>query len=470
MSVLFIPLSRNAKTGPMPSSIVERASGRPGGAFFGQGDCAETGALAVHRARDAQGLAGDLDRPERDAHSLFRFLEREGTRAMLDFAEFRERLGATTAPPELLGEAMVAMAVFPDKQRGESGKRGACVVDPAAEKGHRSLWASASATWRNTLRPRCCSGWRREVAGYSVRLRRRALRPACAMALLCALAPPAGADAGKAGSSPPSNGGFLGSRLISPRSTVSCPPDIGPMYRADAIVTGTDMRQRPWGFARTLREVLVKASGDPRLADDPRTGRLAAHAARFVACFTYVDLMADVPLHDDQGTFDRPHRLTVTFDPAKIDAILAQFGERPWRGKRPVVVPVLRVDGPKPPPYLLSAEVPAGEEQRGSFATAALRFGMQARIPGGAELRGWGATAGHFPSNPPPSSAAAAVVLGTLEWSETLPGWIGNWRMRWHGKAYAWGISGVNYDAAFRNIVRGVMLVFSGAGAPDRGN
>ena len=34
----------------------------------------------------------------------------------------------------------------------------------------------------------------------------------------------------------------------------------------------------------------------------------------------------------------------------------------------------------------------------------------------------------------------------------------------------AWGISGVNYDAAFRNIVRGVMLVASGAGSPDQGN
>jgi hypothetical protein len=41
------------------------------------------------------------------------------------------------------------------------------------------------------------------------------------------------------------------------------------MYQAEAIVTGTDMRPRPWGFAQTLREVLVKSSGDPRLKDDP---------------------------------------------------------------------------------------------------------------------------------------------------------------------------------------------------------
>jgi hypothetical protein len=242
------------------------------------------------------------------------------------------------------------------------------------------------------------------------------------------------------------------------------------MYRADAIVTGTDMRQRPWGFAETLREVLVKLSGDPRLKDDPRTARLAAHADHFVACFNYVDLMAAVPLHDDQGTSDRPHKLTVYFIPAEIDALLAQFGDKPWRGERPVVVPVLLVHGRKPPPYVLSAQNPAGEEQRGSFAAAADQFGMDVRIPRDAELLAWGASLDHFPRDPPPSHAGEAIVAGTLDWSETLPGWIGKWRMRWQGADYTWGISGVNYDAAFRNIVRGVVLVASGVGSPDQGN
>jgi hypothetical protein len=292
-----------------------------------------------------------------------------------------------------------------------------------------------------------------------------------ATALPAAQAQLTAADAGTQGTASPStNGSYLGSRLVSPKSESSCPPDIGPMYRADAIVTGTDMRQRPWGFAQTLREVLVKLSGDPRLKDDPRTARLGAQADRFVACFNYVDLMAAVPLHDDQGTSDRPHKLTVYFVPAEIDALLAQFGDKPWRAKRPVVVPVLLVHGRKPPPYVLSAEIQAGEEQRGSFATAADQFGMDVRIPSEAQLLAWGANVGHFPSDPPPSSAGDAIVVGTLDWSETLPGWIGKWRMRWDGADYRWGISGVNYDAAFRNIVRGVVLAASGTGSPDQGN
>jgi hypothetical protein len=292
-----------------------------------------------------------------------------------------------------------------------------------------------------------------------------------AAALSGAQAQPSVADAGARGASSPSaHGSYLGSRLVPPKPEGPCPPNIGPMYRADAIVTGTDMRQRPWGFAQTLREVLVKSSGDPRLKDDARTAPLAAHADRFVACFDYVDMMAAVPLHDDQGTSDRPYKLIVSFVPGKIDALLAQFGDKPWHGKRPVVVPVLLIHGRKPPPYVLSAEIPMGGEQRGSFATAAGQFGMEVRIPSAAELRAWGANLGRFLSDPPPSNAGEAVVVGTLDWSETLPGWIGKWRMRWRGADYAWGISGVNYDAAFRNIVRGVVLVVSGAGPPDQGN
>jgi hypothetical protein len=41
---------------------------------------------------------------------------------------------------------------------------------------------------------------------------------------------------------------------------------------------------------------------------------------------------------------------------------------------------------------------------------------------------------------------------------------------RYPWKHKRWGISGVNYDAAFRNIVRGVVLAASGAGSPDQGN
>jgi hypothetical protein len=135
-----------------------------------------------------------------------------------------------------------------------------------------------------------------------------------------------------------------------------------------------------------------------------------------------------------------------------------------------LVLPILRVSGRKPPPYVLTAEIPAGEEQRGSFANAASEFGMKVRLPSEAELAGWGIAVDHFPySEAPPleQKPGKAIVVGTLEWSETTPGWIGAWRTRWQGADHAWAISGVNYDAAFRDIVRGVMLLASGRGASD---
>src|ERR1700693_5170135 len=257
--------------------------------------------------------------------------------------------------------------------------------------------------------------------------------------------------------------------LLSAGAGPAAAEDVSALYQANAIVTGTDMRQRPSGFAQCLREVLVKVSGDPRLKDDPRTAELAAHADQLITSFDYVDMMAGIPKKDDQGSYDRPHRLTVHFDPGKIDSTLAELGEKPWRGERPVVLPVLLVRGRKPP-YVLSAEIPAGEEQRGAFVNAAGEFGMSVRLPSEAELAAWGVGADHFPfpKAPPPGEAPGeAIVVGSLEWSETIPGWIGTWRTRWHDVDHAWGISGVNYDAAFRDIVRGIVLLASGRGTPD---
>src|SRR5262249_18216662 len=104
------------------------------------------------------------------------------------------------------------------------------------------------------------------MAGHGSQSRRWAV-----LLVLFAVATPGGTQAQTAANdaavSSSSNGAYLHSRLMPSKPEGACPPDIDPMYHASAIVTGTDMRQRPWGFARTLREVLVKASGDPRLKE-----------------------------------------------------------------------------------------------------------------------------------------------------------------------------------------------------------
>jgi len=58
MQVQFIAVSQNAKTGPIPASIVERVSCWPGCALYENGCYAKSGALRMHWERVSRGLAG----------------------------------------------------------------------------------------------------------------------------------------------------------------------------------------------------------------------------------------------------------------------------------------------------------------------------------------------------------------------------------------------------------------------------
>jgi len=58
MQIQFIAVSQNAKTGPIPASIVERVSCWPGCALYENGCYAESGALRMHWERVSRGLAG----------------------------------------------------------------------------------------------------------------------------------------------------------------------------------------------------------------------------------------------------------------------------------------------------------------------------------------------------------------------------------------------------------------------------
>jgi hypothetical protein len=74
---------------------------------------------------------------------------------------------------------------------------------------------------------------------------------------------------------------------------------------------------------------------------------------------------------------------------------------------------------------------------------------MNYRIPTEAELAAWGVTPGEVPApqaEPPPDQA---LVVGTLEFDESLSGWTGSWRMRWRDVDYARQISGVSSTRRF---------------------
>ncbi len=264
-------------------------------------------------------------------------------------------------------------------------------------------------------------------------------------------------------------GGFVGAGNPpkpenAPYSYVS--QNLSSMYQATVVVTGSDRRYRNAGFARCLRTVLVKASGNPRLAADPRVDRYAREANLFIASFDYVDQLAAYHIHDDQGTYDRPFNLTVRFVPAMIDRLLADLGYRPWRGDRPMIVPVLAVRGVTTA-YVLGAETAAGADQRGSLEESASELGLRVRFPTEAELAGWGVTADGFPSPHVAPPADWALVTGTLEFVPAAPGWAGSWKTRYRDRDYAWGVRGVNFDKAFQNLAAGVAQIASGHGTPE---
>src|SRR5262249_41341287 len=86
---------------------------------------------------------------------------------------------------------------------------------------------------------------------------------------------------------------------------------VGDLYQARVRVTGMEEPERSRGFARALSDVLVKLTGDATLNRDPAVVSLAAKAGTMVAAFQYRDLMAGIPLHDEQGTRQRPFVLSV---------------------------------------------------------------------------------------------------------------------------------------------------------------
>ncbi|HLJ21382.1 MAG TPA: hypothetical protein VKU84_14345, partial [Stellaceae bacterium] len=134
-------------------------------------------------------------------------------------------------------------------------------------------------------------------------------------------------------------------------------------------------------------------------------------------------------------------------------------------GTRPVIVPVFDVDR-LTKSYLLTSENPTGADQAGAFADVAADLDLHVHIPTEAELKSWGVTDGQFPSPAVASTAERAIVAGTLVFREDLPGWVGKWRFKWHDADYAWEISGVNFDSAFRDAIRGVLRVVSGHDGP----
>lgn len=238
--------------------------------------------------------------------------------------------------------------------------------------------------------------------------------------------------------------------------------EVPDLFSCRVIVTGTDMRERPAALERCVRNVVVRVTGMPRLAGDPRVDAIAGHAADLIEDIVYLDRMTDLPRHDEQGTRDRPFDLIAHVDPARMGAELARAGLKQWLD-RPTLLVSVRVSK-EGEDFPLTADGLQGERQRRALLSAGETYGVRVAL---LTERQTGAAGG---AGPDPGTlrltdgAGRVLVLnGTLTWSDADFGWNAEWRITsGGGRQRSWDIRGVSFDEAFRSGVGGVAAALSG--------
>lgn len=246
----------------------------------------------------------------------------------------------------------------------------------------------------------------------------------------------------------------------------------GIIYQTKAIVTGEREETRLPVLGQCLKDVLKKVSGNPVIDRDPRVEAFASQAQIYIKAFSYRDRMEGIPIHDEQGTRDRPYDLTVDFQPEKIDELLQVLGQKPWLARRPTLVVMLAVKY-EARSYLLTGDADEGFDQRESFMSAAWLAGMPMVLPSAAAFNEEGMTPDKLPTATPAELAKIArasgggiVLVGNIAWNKGMLGWKGEWQLFPADRPHHWQIQNVNYDAAFRSAMRGAAQVLSGNGEP----
>jgi hypothetical protein len=251
--------------------------------------------------------------------------------------------------------------------------------------------------------------------------------------------------------------------------------ETGALYRSVTVVTGTRIETRLPGFAECLGDVLVKVTGDMTIRHESGLARAAKDAQDLVLRFSYRDRLAGKPVHDEQGTHDRPHFLTVDFDPAKVNALAVKLGREPWPLPRPRVLLLVAVENIRHA-FVLTRDgtIDRSDDMRFAVAAAAAKTGLPPVIlPTEADLSAHGWAVKTLDAVKPTEAetlaradGGGAAVAGHIVFNETALGWIVKWRMAYGGKTYRWATRGVNFDAAFRHALAGAAQVMAGRGRP----
>jgi hypothetical protein len=235
---------------------------------------------------------------------------------------------------------------------------------------------------------------------------------------------------------------------------------------AEVIVTGTEEPERTRGFRLGLADVIVKLTGDARLAGSEAIAPLLARAGTFVQRFAYEDRMKDLPVRDEQGTRERPHFLRMWFKEADVRQAIEALGLRVWDRDRTVVAVLLAIRDARRT-VVLTSSGDAGSLQREVLQDAARRRAVPIALPLERDLAAV-ALAGRIASGEMASLrpeaerlAAGAILAGRL--AITPSGyWSITWSLEALGRVRRWSLENVTFDVALKSGIETAARVLSG--------
>ena len=239
--------------------------------------------------------------------------------------------------------------------------------------------------------------------------------------------------------------------------------EVAELYRAEVIVTGTEEPERTRGLRAALTDVLIKLTGDARLANSPVLAPLLERAPELVDQFEYEDRMKGIPIHDEQGTRERPHYLRAAFRPAALDAAIGDLGLKKWTADRPLTAVWLGMQTAVRS-YVVPQRGDEGYGPRAVIEETARRRGLPVMIAPQADA---------FAISPSDLAAfdvdkirkaslgSDALLIGMLR-STPSGYWDAEWRLGWKERAETWSAHGVTYDTAIKQALERSALLFSG--------
>ena len=222
------------------------------------------------------------------------------------------------------------------------------------------------------------------------------------------------------------------------------------LYKAVAFVTGTQEPERSRGFRNGLEQAVAKLTGRAGLIGSPRLLPYLDRVGEFVASYEYEDRMKGIPVHDEQGTRERPHFLRIVFAKAKLDDLLAQLSWAKWPLPRPRLAVLLAVGVPKGR-YVLTRTGVEGYGQREVLKSVSEKRAVPTALPQDSETISVEDIESDRTNKIDLASRAAGgdcPLTGVLRLDAKGIYWNMRWTLRCQGKSETWSLDGVTYDTA----------------------